>query len=249
MSISKNTAKLIKSLHLKKYRKEEGLFLVEGEKSILELLTSDFEIQSIYLTREVFEKYRDAFKKYDDIIEIVVPEELTKISNFEFNDTGIAIVKQKNNANFDINESDKVIVLDDIRDPGNLGTIIRTCDWYGINKIICSESTAEFYNNKVIAASMGSFTRVQIFYTDLANFFESNRLPVLGAYLDGKDVHKFNYPNGGILLMGSESNGINKNLQKFVTDKITIPKYGDAESLNVSMATGIIIDNWKRISD
>lgn len=247
MSISKNTAKLIKSLHLKKYRKEESLFLVEGIKSILELLDSDFKIQNIYITREIFEQYRELFRKFDEIIEISTPEELTKLSNFEFNDTGIAIVDQKVNTVFEISQSDIIVALDDIRDPGNLGTIIRTCDWYGVNKIICSETTAEFYNNKVIAASMGSFARVQIFYTDLERFFESNKLSVFGAYLDGSDVHNFHYSKGGVLLMGSESNGINIKLQKFITDKITIPRYGNAESLNVSMATGVILDNWKRL--
>lgn len=246
MSISKNTGKLIKSLHLKKYRKEEGLFLVEGEKSIMELINSDFQIQNIYITREVFENYRENFRDFDDIIEISTPEELTKLSTFEFNDTGIAIVKQKENIEISIDSKDIVVALDDIRDPGNLGTIIRTCDWYGIKKIICSETTAEFYNSKVIAASMGSFTRVQIFYTDLEEFFTKNKLPVLGAYLNGENVHNFNYPENAVLLMGSESNGISSNLKKFVTDEITIPKYGDAESLNVSMATGIILDNWRR---
>lgn len=246
MSISKNTGKLIKSLHLKKYRKEEGLFLVEGEKSILELINSDFQIQNIYITREIFENYRENFRNFDDIIEISTPEELTKLSTFEFNDTGIAIVRQKDNIEFGIDSNDIVVVLDDIRDPGNLGTIIRTCDWYGFKKIICSETTSEFYNSKVIASSMGSFTRVQIFYTDLEEFFTKNKLPVLGAYLNGENVHSFKYKNSGILLMGSESNGISKNLKKFITNEITIPKYGNAESLNVSMATGIILDNWRR---
>lgn len=248
MSISKNTGKLIKSLHLKKYRKEEGLFLVEGEKSIIELLESDFEIINIYVTRDVFENYRESFRKFDEIIHISDTEELTKLSTLEYNDTGIAVVKQKENIEITIENDELIVALDDIRDPGNLGTIIRTCDWYGIKKIVCSETTAEFYNNKTISASMGSFTRVEVCYTDLSNFLQNNKIPVLGAYLDGVDVHTFKYPKQAILLMGSESNGINKDLEKYVTGKITIPKYGNAESLNVSMATGIILDNLKRNS-
>lgn len=246
MSISKNTAKLIRSLHLKKYRKEENLFLVEGEKSIVELIGSDFSIISLYITQEVYEKYKNIFHNFESKINISNPDELTKLSSLEFNDTGIAIVEQKPNNEIDINPNDIILALDDIRDPGNLGTIIRTADWYGINKIVCSETTAEFYNNKVIAASMGSFTRVKIFYTDLKNFLNSQTIPIFGAYLEGEDVHSYSYPKSGILLMGSESNGINSNLEQYITTKITIPKYGDAESLNVSMATGIILDNWKR---
>ncbi|MCC6323552.1 RNA methyltransferase [Candidatus Nomurabacteria bacterium] len=246
MSISKNTGKFIKSLHLKKYRKEEGLFLVEGEKSIIELVQSDFEIINIYITRSIYEKYRDILSKYDTIIDIVEENELTKYSTLEFNDTGIAIVKQKDNTPISINDKEIIVALDDVRDPGNLGTIIRTCDWYGIKKIVCSETTSDFYNNKTISASMGSFARVEVYYTDLNNFLNNVQVPIIGAYLNGSDVHTFNYPNTGILLMGSESNGINKDLEKYVTDRITIPKYGNAESLNVSIATGIILDNIKR---
>ena len=244
--MNKNTIKFIKSLHLKKFRREEGMFLVEGEKSIVELLKSDFDIVNIFITREIFEKYREDFRKFDAISEIVEEEDLTKASTLEFNDTGIAVVRVKENIEFNtLNEI--MIMLDEIRDPGNLGTIIRTADWYGVKKIICSETTAEFYNPKVIAASMGSFTRVDIFYTDLKDYLDKNKdVKVLGALLDGSDAHTFEYPHSGILLMGNESNGIHAELLPYITDKITIPRYGKAESLNVSMATGIILDNWKR---
>ncbi len=244
--MNKNTIKFIKLLHLKKFRKEEGMFLVEGEKSIIELSKSDFDIVNIYITREIFEKYREEFRKFDAISEIVTEEDLTKASTLEFNDTGIAIVREKENIEFEIG-NELVVMLDEIRDPGNLGTIIRTSDWYGVKKIICSETTAEFYNPKVIAASMGSFTRVNIFYTDLKDYLEkNNNVKVLGALLDGSDAHTFSYPDSGILLMGNESNGIHADLTPYITDKITIPRYGKAESLNVSMATGILLDNWKR---
>jgi TrmH family RNA methyltransferase len=246
--MNKNTVKFIKSLHLKKYRKEEVLFLVEGEKSIIELLKSDFQIKNIFITREIFEKYRNEFQKFDSICEIVSADDLTKASTLEFNDTGIAIVLQKENSELEIN-GDIVVALDDIRDPGNFGTIVRTADWYGVKKIVCSVTTAEFYNPKVIASSMGSFTRVQIFYTDLEKYLENNKsknIPILGTLLDGSDAHTFSYPDSGILLMGNESNGIHETLMPFITNKITIPRYGSAESLNVSMATGIILDNWKR---
>jgi TrmH family RNA methyltransferase len=244
--MNKNTVKFIKSLHLKKYRREEGLFLVEGEKSIIELLSSDFQIKNIFITREVFEKYRNDFNKFDSIVEIVTTEDLTKAGTLEFNDTGIAVVLQKENNQIEI-QNDIIIALDDVRDPGNLGTIIRTADWYGVKKVVVSETTAEFYNPKVIAASMGSFTRVQIFYTNLKEYLNKNKnVPILGTLLNGEDAHNFSYPESGILLMGSESNGIHEELIPLITSKITIPRYGMAESLNVSMATGIVLDNWKR---
>ena len=245
--MTKNSAKLVKSLYLKKFRKETGLFLVEGEKSIVELAHSDFEVVYLYVTEEIQNKHYKILSKYSEVTELATQEELTKAGTLEFNDTGIAVVKQKENVPFEIGDRELIVALDELRDPGNLGTIIRTCDWYGVKKIICSETTAEFYNPKVIASSMGSFTRTQIFYTDLKTFFAENKnVPVLGTLLLGQDAHTFAYPQSGILLMGSESNGINKELIKSITNKITIPAYGKAESLNVSMATGIVLDNWRR---
>lgn len=247
--MTKNALKLIKSLHLKKNRKEEGMFLVEGEKSIIELVSSDFEIINLYLTHEMHEKYKNIFSPYSSIIEYATTIELTKAGTLEFNDTGIAAVVQKENLPIEIQEGEIILALDEIRDPGNLGTIIRTADWYGIKKIVCSLTTAEFYNNKVIAASMGSFTRMQIFYTNLSDFLEKNKknnVPVIGALLKGMDAHTFSFPQSGILLIGNESNGIHEELLPYITHKVTIPAYGKAESLNVSMATGILLDNWQR---
>ncbi len=247
--MNKNTIKFIKSLHLKKFRREEGMFLVEGEKSMMELVRSDFEIMNIYLTAEMYDKYVGELREFERIVEIVSISDLEKASTLEFNDTGIAVVKQKENMPLTVVEGDLVIVLDDIRDPGNLGTIIRTADWYGVKKIICSETTAEFYNPKVISASMGSFTRINIFYTNLESFLQEQKnknIGVLGALLDGEDAHTFKYPKTGILLMGNESNGIHASLLSYITHKVTIPRYGEAESLNVSMATGILLDNFKR---
>ncbi len=239
-------AKKIKSLHLKKNRKEEGLFLVEGEKSILELLSSDFEIQKIYITHELLEKHKEVFGPAKHLIELISVGEIEKMSSLEFNNTGIAVVKQKENHAFEIHDTDIVLALDDIRDPGNLGTIIRTADWYGVTKIVCSPTTAEFYNMKTISATMGSFTRVQIFYTELSDFLKQINLPIVGALLDGDNAHRFSYPKSGILLMGNESNGISESLIPLISHKVTIPKYGSAESLNVGIATGILLDNWKK---
>lgn len=239
-------AKRIKSLHQKKNRKEEGLFLVEGEKSILELIDSDFEIEKLYITHELLEKHKEVLSPAKNLIELISVGEIAKMSSLEFNDTGIAVVKQKENREFEINNKDIILVLDDIRDPGNLGTIIRTADWYGVTKIVCSPTTAEFYNMKTISATMGSFTRVQIFYTELSDFLKQTNLPIVGALLDGENAHTFSFPESGVLLMGNESNGISDSVISLITHKVTIPKYGNAESLNVAIATAVLLDNWKK---
>ena len=177
---------------------------------------------------------------------MVKQDEIEKVSALESNDSALAVVKQKQNILPEIKTDEIIIALDEIKDPGNLGTIVRIADWYGIQNIIASKTTADFYNSKVISASMGSFTRINIFYTDLAEFLSKIKLPILGAYLEGENIHKMSFPKNGILLMGNESNGISKEMEKFVTQKVTIPGYGKAESLNVAIATAVILDNWKR---
>jgi TrmH family RNA methyltransferase len=240
---TKNQAKLIKSLDEKKNRVELGLFLVEGEKSVSELLDSDFEIELLLTTTTFFEKYGEKIREKSKSYEIVNQFELEKVGTFETNDSAIAIVKQKINNEPTIS-SGIILALDEIKDPGNLGTIIRIADWYGIKNIVASKNTVDFYNPKVITATKGSFTRVNIFYTDLNEFLSKTELPILGAFLDGENIHETKFPSNGILIMGNESNGIKKDIEKLVTKKITIPSYGKAESLNVAIATAIILDNW-----
>ena len=141
-------------------------------------------------------------------------------------------------------------MLDDVSDPGNLGTIIRIADWYGIRKIVCSESTTDFYNPKVIAASKGSFTRVKLMYTDLENYLQKNagEKMVAGAFLNGVNLYDFKFPiqKGGFIVMGNESNGVGQEVESYITDRITIPRFGEAESLNVGIATAVILDNLRR---
>jgi TrmH family RNA methyltransferase len=243
---TKNQAKLIKSLREKKNRIELGLFLVEGEKSVSELLNSDFEIDFLLTTTEFFDKYGEKIREKSKSYEIINQFELEKVGTFETNDSALAVVKQKANTSFEIKDNEIVIVLDEIKDPGNLGTIIRIADWYGIKNIVASKETVDFYNPKVITATKGSFSRVNIFYTDLKNFLSAQKLPIIGAFLNGEDIHKTEFPKSGIIVMGNESNGINKEMEKLITQKITIPSYGKAESLNVAIATAIVLDNWKR---
>ncbi|MDD4804626.1 MAG: RNA methyltransferase [Candidatus Pacebacteria bacterium] len=242
--LTKNQQKLIKSLHEKKNRTELGLFLVEGEKSVSELLKSDFEIEILLTTTEFFDKYGEQIRDKSKIYEIVNQFEIEKVSAFETNDSVLAVAKQK--INIDTEEKGLILMLDEIKDPGNLGTIIRMVDWYGVSKIIASTNTVDFYNPKVIASSMGAFTRVNLFYTDLKEYLSKTKLPIYGAFLGGENVHDIDYPKDGILVMGNESKGISKEIEDIIKKKITIPSYGKTESLNVSIATAIILDNWKR---
>lgn len=239
--------KYILSLGNKKNRANAGLFVVEGAKSILELADSDFEIKKIFCTHAMYKENETRLSKLKPVIQKVEEGEIKKMSALEFNVTGVAIVKQKENVPLKIEKDDVILALDDIRDPGNVGTMLRTAEWYGITKVICSPTTADLYNNKVIAASMGSFTRVHVYHGDLGTFFKRSKLPVIGAMLTGKDAHTFKFPSSGILVMGNEANGIEKSLIPLLTEKITIPRYNKhTESLNVAIGAGILLDNWKR---
>lgn len=243
---TKGQANQIKLLHDKKYRQKTGLFLVEGEKSVAETLASDYEIKTLLATKPFSVKYQKIIKNKKINCEIVESGEIEKVSTLESNNSALAIVKQKNDTIL-IPEADEItLALDNIRDPGNFGTIIRIADWYGIRKIIASLGTVDLYNSKVISATKGSFTRVNIYYTDLKNFLTETKTPIFGSFLSGENVHQLNFPKGGILLVGNESNGIDAEIEKLITRKITIPAYGRAESLNVAIATAILLDNWKR---
>jgi TrmH family RNA methyltransferase len=240
--ISKARAKFIKSLQVKKYRKQEQSFVVEGRKGVEELLESDFVTTVVCATKEFIESH--------DLGRIEVFEatqsELEAIGSAESNDSALAVARMKDNSRPSLSANEYALVLDDIRDPGNLGTIIRTSDWYGIRNIIASEETADFYNPKVIRSTMGSFCRVNVFYTSLEEFLGGVKSTVYGTFLGGSNVHELKFVPPGLIVIGNESSGISKAISKFVTQKITIPKFGRAESLNAGIATGIILDNLKR---
>ena len=243
---TKGQANTIKSLHDKKYRQNTGLFLVEGEKSVLETITSDFEIKNLLVTKPFYSKY---FKLINDKridFDIVEQGEIENVSAMESNNSALAIVKQKENAILVPEKDELILALDNIRDPGNFGTIIRIADWYGVKKVIASVGTVDLYNPKVISATKGSFTRVNVCYVNLENFLTETKMPVLGAFLQGDNIHKLKFPKSGILVVGNESNGISQELESVITQKITIPAYGQTESLNVAIATAVILDNWKR---
>jgi TrmH family RNA methyltransferase len=242
--LSKAKSKFIKSLQVKKYRKQEQCFLAEGAKTVQELLDSDFEVITLLGTPTFLSTIRQQLPDCE-IIE-VGERDLQGLAEFQTNNAALAVVRMKPNEAVQVASDEWGLVLDDIKDPGNLGTIIRTADWYGITKIIASAETADFYNGKVISATMGSFTRVEIFYTSLSEYLSTYEGKTYGAYLRGEDVHKKKFGKGGLLVIGSESHGISPDLEKYITDKITIPAYGKAESLNAAIATGIICDNIRR---
>lgn len=252
--LSKSRSQFIRSLHQKKFRQEHGQFLVQGAKSVQEVLASDFQVEQVLATEAFAEAfYKENVRAADHQrtpVEIVSADELTRIGTLESNNAALAVVKTLENRPLLAQPGEIVLVLDDIRDPGNLGTILRIADWYGITKVICSETTADVYNPKVISASKGSFTRVRWFYTDLAAYLHQQKtaqMPVYGAFLGGQNVHTLPFDTaGGYLIMGNEANGIQPNLMPFVTQQITIPRFGEAESLNVGIATAVILDNWRR---
>jgi len=238
-SLFKNQIKLITSLKQKKYRQLHGLFIAEGIKTINELLASNFAIHTLFTTESF---------NIDAKNELIISEkELKQISFLKTPNKALAIFHiQKPKA---IDTDQLIVALDDVRDPGNLGTIIRLCDWFGIKDLLCSLETVDCFNPKVIQASMGSITRVNINYINLPTFLKDTNLLVFGAFMDGENVYKKNLPAKGVLVMGNEANGISKSVETLVTEKIAIPRFGAiqaTESLNVATATAIILSEFKR---
>jgi len=237
--LSKNQIKLITSLKQKKYRLQHNLFVVEGLKTIKEFLKSDFKLHYLF-TIESF--------NIDAINEVIISEaELKKISSLKSPNKALAIFDIKKPRLID--DLRLIVALDNIRDPGNLGTIIRLCDWFGIRDLVCNEETVDCYNSKVVQATMGSLTRVNISYIDLVGFLSKTKLKKYGAYMDGVSVYDKKLPNNGILILGNESNGISEDVGSFISEKISIPRFGEfqkTESLNVATATAILLSEFKR---
>lgn len=265
--LTKGKIQLLKSLSDKKERNKKNVFLVEGEKSVVELLLSDMIISELFITQEFQEKYanqlKECGKRHAAVEKWIKPQlveagEINKISTMESlksECTAVAVVNQlkKIDLTFDyivnILQNEKILILDDIRDPGNLGTIIRLADWYGIKNIIASIGTVDIYNPKTISASMGSFSRVNVIYNDIneiLNLINKNKIKVniLASTLNGQNANNFKWPESGALIIGNESNGINEIILNKIENKITLPSLGKAESLNASVACGILLDRW-----
>lgn len=237
--ISKRLSKFIKSLKIKKFRARENLFIVEGKKNVIELLSSSYTTRHLLATPEFMEAYESHLSNVRDLHEVTASD-LQEIGTFKTNHDCLAVGEVRSFSAEDLDLGTHIFALDGVGDPGNLGTIIRTLDWFGFNQLVCSLDTAEFYNPKVLNATMGSFTRVKTVYTDLKRFIgETTALPVFGADLGGMDIGHWKPAVPSMLVMGSESHGISPEIKEKLKDRIAIPQYGHAESLNVAIATGI----------
>ena len=244
--ISRQKLKYIKSLQLKKYQKQEQKFLVEGEKSVLEILNSRYKINILLATKRFLEIYRHEIPgKQPEVIELSQTE-LEKAGSLKTNNGAIAVVEMQPETDLDENNIRILPVFDNLQDPGNLGTIIRTCDWYGLDTLVLSGNSVDVYNPKVIQASMGSFTRINVIYRDLRSFLNQTRIPVIGTRLDGEDIYSFSWPERAIIIFGNESKGISDDLDPYIKTAVSIPRFGSAESLNVGVATAVVLDNIYR---
>lgn len=241
--VSKNQKKLIKSLYQKKYRKQHGLFVAEGKKVIKEQLEAGMKLHSIFtLDPNIFDT--PSLYEYE-----ITEEELKQISFLTTPQIALAIFYIPETKK--VNPDHLILALDDVRDPGNLGTIIRLCDWFGIKDLICSDQTVDCYNPKVIQATMGSITRVNISYVNLKEFLieQVSTLKVFGTFMDGNSIYKEKLPEQAVVVMGNEANGISKDIQDLIEHQITIPQFGsnkETESLNVATATAIILNEFRR---
>ena len=237
--ITKAEVKYIKSLQNKKERAFSQKFVIEGEKIVNEALIYGSEVlEHIYATSNYIEQIEIPTSINATII---TPHELEKISTLTTPNKAIAICKQQISIK---RKSNLILALDHVQDPGNLGTIIRLADWFGISEIICSENTVDCYNPKVIQSTMGAIFRVNVSYQNLIDYLEKTTLPIYGALLNGENVFTTEFNEKGIILLGNEGNGISEILKQFITNRITIPKYGEAESLNVAMAASIIVGSY-----
>jgi TrmH family RNA methyltransferase len=244
--LTNSDLKLINSLKLSKNRKELGLFVVEGPKMIEELVrNSEFKIQFIAANNTWIEKHQNAIQfELKEISE----KSLQNFSNFSSANEVIAVVQQPENLPFSHNRKELYLVLDSLQDPGNMGTIIRTADWFGIKHIICSPNTADCFNPKVVQATMGSIFRVNCHYQDLKNLLSNNTLPVFGTLLSGKNIYQQNLGSEGFIVVGNESKGISTEIRELITHPLSIPAFHNskAESLNASVATAIVCAEFRR---
>ena len=247
--MSKARIKYMKSLQLKKHRDREGVFLVEGEKSVLEFINSKFKVQTVLGTDDFITNHRSLLEQKYVEFETITEDTLTSIGTYQSNNAALAIIVKPNPAEIAFEPDVYILALDNINDPGNLGTIIRLADWYGIRTILLSLNSTDVYNSKTVNASKGSLSRVEVQYVDLTAVLTDYQGTIYTALLDGENIHKVKFKKGGIVLMGSESHGVSEELLKITHHRITIPRVGETESLNVAMATAIICDNICRCNE
>ena len=251
--LSKHLTNVIQNLEKKKFREKYNLFKVEGEKLVQELLLSDMTIDTLLARPSWIERNIKNIRQYNSIE--VNEIEMGRISNFKSLPEVIALaqIPVKEHSPEEI-KNELNVVLNGVQDPGNIGTILRLSDWFGIRNIFCDHDCANIFNPKSVQASMGAIFRVNVFYLDLVEFiprFVDQNFPCYGAFLEGENIYRTELRTKGFIVMGNEGNGISPEIERFVTRKITIPSFAHSpystESLNVGVATGIILSEFKRI--
>jgi len=246
MMIAKNKISEVRLLHQKKFRDQLHLFLVEGTKSVCDLLNSRMTVKELFASEKWIDEHRDLISNEIELF-CVTNSELERLSNFKTPQEVLAVVVSPQFFIDDIDEKLPLLVLDDIRDPGNLGTIIRTAEWFGFRQLLCSDTTVEFTNPKTIQATMGSFSRMKIVYANLPSFFNARKEDgqVFGTFMKGKNIAELQFPLNAIFVIGNESNGISEEVKPFINERIHIPspivKGQKAESLNASVAAAIVL--------
>lgn len=243
MGLSKNQLKTITSLNQKKYRTLHHLFVAEGTKIVAEFLNSNFELEQLFCVDN------SRYKTLGKVTEISETE-LKKISSLVTPNNVLALFKIPETT--PSKKTGLIVALDEINDPGNLGAIIRLCDWFGVDQLVCSNNTVDCHNQKVVQASMGSLARVSIIYADLAAYLQNANLPIYAAVMEGENVYKSSLPENAVLVMGNEANGIRESILKLVTNTISIPRFGalkQTESLNVATAAAILLSEFKRSNE
>ena len=251
--IGKSTTKLINSLALKKYRTKENCFLIEGDKMVKEALDSDLKIKLLIVTDQFTTRFPITQSAAERIIETDA-KEIKKVSLLQHPQNSLAVCEIPKKPDFPKSLTEGLsIYLDGIQDPGNMGTIVRICDWYGIQHVFCSPDSVDLYNPKVIQASMGSFNRIHLHECDfetLADLAQKSEAPLFGTFMNGDNVYQKQLPKQAVLVMGNEGNGIRPAVEKLIPNKLSIPNFSmnetKAESLNVSVATAILCSEFKR---
>ena len=250
--ISIQTIKRVKSLQQKKFREQEHCFVVETPKIVEELLSSKvYSVEIVYALKPWIDANWKRFARHT--LEEVSPKELERISGLQMPNQVLAVVKKTDvSPDFETIFSDTSLMLDDIRDPGNLGTILRIADWFGIKNVICSNESVEYTNPKCVQASMGSFLRVNVCYGDLSEILSQKpaNTPVYGTFMEGENIYRTNLEQKSCIVIGNETHGISKSVESLMTQKIHIPSFSTetkhAESLNASVATAIFCSELKR---
>ena len=247
--VSKNKIKYIISLQKKKYRQKYNKFVIEGHKTVFDIIDSNYIIDEIYTSNA--EKYKPQLAELSKIVFETTDEYMKKISGLSNANDIIAIVSMPETPVYSRNTEGITLCLADIQDPGNLGTIIRTANWFGIKNIVCSNNTVDLFNPKTLQSTMGAFCNINVYYKDLEQFLEQEKgTNIYGTFLEGENIYETELSSNCIIIMGNEGKGIPNDLNRFISYRITIPSFAGenlkAESLNVSISTAVVLSEFAR---